>query len=189
VPVLQIVVGSTRPGRAGAPVAAWTAEQARAHGGFDVEVLDLAEIDLPMFDEPIHPVRAQYTNPHTKRWSETVARGDAYVFVTPEYNGSYAGVLKNAIDFLNHEWRYKPAGIVSYGGVSAGTRAAVALRSVLTTLRMVPAVDAVHIPFVGEKIAEDGTLVANDIMVAAAKTMFDEIERLRTGITPLRPAP
>lgn len=185
-PVLQIVVGSTRPGRVGAPVAQWIAERARDHGGFTVEVLDLAEIDLPMFDEPIHPMRAQYSNDHTRKWSATVARGDAFVFVTPEYNGSYPGSLKNAIDFLNHEWRYKPAGVVSYGGVSAGTRAAVALRSVLSTLRMVPVVDAVSIPFVGEKIAEDGTLVANDVMVSAAKTMFDEIVRFLPGTSPLR---
>src|SRR5262245_52104298 len=85
-PVLQIIIASTRPGRIGAPVSAWFAAQARDHAGFEIEVLDLKEINLPFLDEPKHPRFRDYQHDHTKRWSATIDRADAYVFVIPEYN-------------------------------------------------------------------------------------------------------
>ncbi len=130
-PVLQVIAGSTRPGRKGIAVAHWVAAQAEAHGGFDVELVDLADAGLPVLDEPNHPRLGQYTKDHTKAWSATISRADAFVFVFPEYNHSIPGGLKNAIDFLFHEWADKAAGLVSYGGVSAGTRSAAALKPVL----------------------------------------------------------
>jgi len=178
---LAIIVGSNRRESINRKLAQALAKL--GEGAFDVSFVQID--DLPMFNQDLESNRPE----STLRLKREIEAADAILIVTPEHNRSIPAVLKTALAFLNHEWRYKPAGIVSYGGVSAGTRAAVALRSVLTTLRMVPAVDAVHIPFVGEKIADDGTLVANDVMVAAAKTMLDEIERLRTGIAPLRPAP
>lgn len=184
-PVLQIVVGSTRPGRVGAAVAAWFAEEARCHGGFAVELVDLAEVALPMYDEPNHPMTGQYLNDHTKAWSETVRRASAYVFVTPEYNNGYPASLKNAIDYLNAEWRHKPVGFVSYGGVSAGTRAVAQLKQVVTTLRMVPVQDAVNIPFVQQFLA-DGVLTPNEIMTAAAKQVLDELVKLGTALATVR---
>ena len=185
-PVLQVVIASTRPGRLGAPVAAWFAECAREHGGFTVEVIDLAEVDLPMFDEPKHPRLGQYEYQHTKDWSATISRGDAFVFVVPEYNYGFNAAIKNAIDYLHVEWQHKPIGFVSYGGVAAGTRAVQMLKQVVTTLKMVPVFDSVNIPFVAQFIAEDGALHANDIMQGAAKAMLDELMRWETAVKPLR---
>ncbi|MCS7478447.1 NADPH-dependent FMN reductase [Umezawaea endophytica] len=184
-PVLQIVIGSTRPGRAGGPVAAWFAGEARAHGGFTVEVVDLAEVALPMFDEPNHPMTGKYVHDHTEAWSEVVRRASAYVFVTPEYNNGYPAPLKNAIDYLNAEWRDKPVGFVSYGGVSAGTRAVAQLKQVVTTLRMVPVQDAVNIPFIQQFVA-DGVLTPNDVMTSASKVMLDELVKLSTALSAIR---
>src|SRR5947209_7654159 len=122
-PKLEIIIASTRPGRVGLPVAQWFYQRAVAHGGFEVELVDLAEINLPFMDEPKHPRLRQYVHQHTRDWSAKVDSADAFVFVTPEYNFSFNAVLKNALDYLHWEWQYKPAGFVSYGGVSAGTRA------------------------------------------------------------------
>ena len=118
--VLQVVTVSTRPGRIGGPIADWFIEAAREHGGFEVDPVDLAELDLPMMDEPNHPRLQQYTKDHTKAWAARVERADAFVFVSPEYNFGIAAPLKNALDYLQKEWAYKPASFVSYGGVSGG---------------------------------------------------------------------
>jgi NAD(P)H-dependent FMN reductase len=185
-PVLRVIIGSTRPGRVGLPVGNWIAERAREHGGFDVEVTDLAELDLPMFNEPAHPRLKQYVHQHTKDWSALVDGSDAFVFVIPEYNYAITAPVKNAIDYLNHEWQNKPAGIVSYGGVSAGTRAAQMLKQVITTLKVVPMVEAVSIPMVREFIDEDGRLKPNEIMESAATVMFDELLRWTEALRPLR---
>jgi NAD(P)H-dependent FMN reductase len=184
-PTLTIIVGSTRPGRAGAPIAEWFAERARAHGGFDVEVVDLAEVGLPLLDEPNHPRLGQYTKQHTKDWSAIVDRADAVVFVTPEYNYGYPAALKNAIDFLHGEWRDKPAGFVSYGGVAAGTRAVQQLKQVVTTLRMTPVFDSVNIPFHAQLI-KDGKFEATDLLNQAADTMLDELVRIESALHQLR---
>ena len=177
-PVLQVIAGSTRPGRKGIAVAEWVARQAEAHGGFDVELVDLADAGLPVLDEPNHPRLGQYTKDHTKDWSATISRADAFVFVFPEYNHSIPGGLKNAIDFLFHEWADKAAGLVSYGGVSAGTRSAAALKPVLGALRVVPVVEAATIPFFTQFIDEDGVFTGNAELEAGASAMLDEIARL-----------
>jgi NAD(P)H-dependent FMN reductase len=184
-PTLTVIVGSTRPGRAGQPIAEWFAERARTHAGFDVEVADLAQIGLPLLDEPNHPRLGQYTQQHTKDWSATIDRADAVVFVTPEYNYGYPASIKNAIDFLHREWRDKPVGFVSYGGVAAGTRAVQQLKQVVTTLRMVPVFDSVNIPFHTQLIA-DGKFHANDVLDQAADTMLDELARLESALHQLR---
>jgi NAD(P)H-dependent FMN reductase len=173
-PVLQVIVGSTRPGRAGKAIADWFVDRARGHGGFDVEVVDLAEVDLPLLDEPEHPRLQHYTHEHTKRWSEIVSRGDAFVMVTPEYNHSFPATLKNALDYLHVEWAHKPVGFVSYGGVSGGTRAVLGLKQVAATLRMVPVVDAVNVPFFTQFV-RDGRFLPNDVTDDAADTMLDEL--------------
>ena len=134
-PVLQVVIGSTRPGRVGPAVAGWIADRAQAQTGFDVEVADLAELNLPLFDEPEHPRLGRYTRQHTKNWSAVVDRSDALVFVVPEYNHTFNAATKNALDYLHREWQNKPAGIVSYGGASGGAHAARTLEPVLSTLQ------------------------------------------------------
>lgn len=185
-PTLQIIIASTRPGRVGLPVAQWFARRAVAHGAFTVEVVDLAEIALPFLDEPNHPRLRQYTQPHTKAWSARVDAADAFVFVMPEYNYGFNAPLKNAIDYLHWEWQYKPVGFVSYGGVSAGTRAMQMIKQVVTTLKMTPMVEAVSIPFVRQFIDESGQVQANEVMETAATAMLDELARWEAALRSLR---
>ena len=128
-PTLQVVVVSTREGRKGPSVAEWFAEQVRQHGKFRAEIADLGVINLPMMDEPEHPRLRRYQHDHTKAWSSRIDRSHAFVFVTPEYNRSIPGVLKNAIDvgsrpYGKSSFLGKPIGIVgnspgALGGVTA----------------------------------------------------------------------
>lgn len=185
-PKLNVVVTSTRPGRVGYPVAQWFVDLAVAHGGFDVELVDLAEANLPLLDEPNHPRLGQYIHQHTKDWSASVDAADAFVFVTPEYNYGMPASLKNAIDYLHTEWQYKPVGFVSYGGVSAGTRAVQMTKQVVTTLKMTPVAEAVSIPFVSQFLDDDGVIQANEIMESSAKAMLDELLRYSNALAPLR---
>ncbi|MEO9176375.1 MAG: NAD(P)H-dependent oxidoreductase [Gaiellales bacterium] len=185
-PRLMIVIASTRPGRIGLPVAQWFEGQATAHGGFEVEVADLAELALPFMDEPAHPRLQQYVHAHTKRWSALVDAADAFAFVLPEYNYGFNAPLKNAIDFLHNEWRYKPVGLVSYGGVAAGTRAAQMIKQVVTTLKMTPLFEAVSIPFVAQFLDDDGVIQANPPMQQSAAAMLDELVRVEAALRPLR---
>jgi NAD(P)H-dependent FMN reductase len=184
-PILKIVIASTRPGRAGAPVGDWIERLARDHGGFAVEVLDLADIALPFVDERHHPFLQQYEHDHTRAWSALVDEADAFVFVTPEYNYGFCAPLKNALDFLFFEWQYKPVGIVSYGGVSGGTRGVQMLKQVLDGLKLSPVFDNVYIPFVQELVA-DGRLNAGAIHAAAAEKMLDELVRMEDALRNLR---
>ena len=185
-PKLLVIVGSTRPGRVGEPVADWFVRCAKAHGGFDVDVADLAVIDLPLLDEPNHPSKHDYQHDHTKAWSARVAAADAVVLVSPEYNTGTSAALKNAIDYLNREWKYKPVGFVTYGGVSAGVRAMEHLVQVSSILGMVPVLPAVNIPFVAKLLGEDRTLQANEVMERAAAGMLDELTKVEAVLRPLR---
>jgi NAD(P)H-dependent FMN reductase len=186
-PVLQVIVGSTRPGRVGIKVADWFHPTAVEHGGFDVQLVDLAKVALPLFDEPRHPRFGEYEHQHTKDWSATVQRADAFVFVVPEYNHGVNAATKNAIDYLHAEWRYKPVGFVSYGGVAAGTRAVQMLKQSMTALRMTPVFESVNIPFVQQFIHDD-RFVPNDILGAAASAMLDELLRVSEALRSLRAA-
>lgn len=184
-PVLQIIIASTRPGRVGEPVARWVEPIARAHEGFEVEIVDLAELNLPFLDEPNHPFMRTYTHQHTRDWSAQVERADAFVFVVPEYNHGMSAVLKNALDFLFYEWQYKPVGVVSYGAVSGGTRGVQALAGTLWSLKMQLIFHNVYIPFV-QQLIEDGELKANEIMDEAAAKMLDELHRMELALRGLR---
>lgn len=186
-PVLQIVIGSTRPGRIGPSIAAWFAEKAREHGDFEVEVVDLADFGLPIFDEPHHPMQRRYTQPHTKAWSASVDRADAIVFVHPEYNHSINGALKNAIDYLHGEWAHKPVSFVSYGGASGGLRAVQALKPVVSALKMYPTAAAVALSFPQRQI-ESGVFAATADQDKAAGTVLDEMSALTAAVSPLREA-
>jgi NAD(P)H-dependent FMN reductase len=181
----MIIIASTRPGRAGAPIGAWFAAQAERHDGFEIDLVDLAELNLPMMDEPNHPRLRQYTHRHTKDWSERVDAADAVVFVTPEYNHSFPAPLKNAIDYLVQEWQYKPAGFVSYGGVAGGTRAVQSLKPVLDLLKMTAIPESVVIPFVS-KLLHGGTFEPGEQLETSAETMLNELARWTTALSPLR---
>ncbi|MFC6880719.1 MULTISPECIES: NADPH-dependent FMN reductase [Actinomadura] len=132
---IGIILGSTRTGRAGERVAHWVLEQARQRGDADYELIDLAEVDLPQIDEPFPPAMGRYTHPYTQQWARTVAAYDGYVIITPEYNRSFPGVLKNALDRVYAEWNNKAVGLVSYG-MDGGVRAVEALRPVLGALQL-----------------------------------------------------
>src|SRR5689334_15288346 len=121
---IAVILGSTRPGRNGAVVADWVLAQAAGRTAATYELLDLVDYPLPHLDEPVSAKAGSelYSKDHTKAWANKIAEYDGYVFVTPEYNHSTSGVLKNAIDFLYQEWTNKAAGLVSYGGVG-GARA------------------------------------------------------------------
>ena len=185
-PRLLIIIASTRPGRIGLPVGRWFVQRAAEHAEFELDVADLAELDLPLLDEPNHPRLREYTHDHTRAWSARVDASDAIVMVTSEYNSGYPAPLKNAIDFLHHEWRYKPVGFVSYGGVSAGTRAVGQLRQVVLAVAMMPAPTSVNIPFVRQFLDEDGTLTGNEVLVQAASGMLDDLVGLQAALAPLR---
>jgi len=174
-PRLQIIIGSTRPGRRGAAVGRWFHDLAGRHGRFDVELVDLAEVDLPLLDEPQPPGRGPYAQEHTRRWSRTVSAGQAYVFVVPEYNHSYNAATKNALDFRNEEWRHKPVGFVGYGGIAAGARAILALTPVVVALGMTPLSRAVHIPLINRALAADGSLTTDGRLDGSASTLLDDL--------------
>jgi NAD(P)H-dependent FMN reductase len=130
-----IVIGSTRPGRKAEAIARWVYEIAKKRGDAEFEVVDIKDFNLPLFDEPRSPMMGQYSQPHTKAWAAKIASFDAFVFVTPEYNHSTSGALKNALDFLYREWNNKAAGFVGYGGVG-GARAVEQLRLVMGELQV-----------------------------------------------------
>jgi NAD(P)H-dependent FMN reductase len=181
----MIVVGSVRPGRIGLRIAEWVRERAEATGAFEVDFVDLAELNLPFMDEPNHPRLRQYTKSHTIAWSERVDAADAFLFVTPEYNHSYSPVLKNALDFLNEEWWRKPVGFVSYGGVSAGTRGVVALATATSCLGMVKIGANVEIGFAGAMVA-NGVFVPGDKESALIEKELVELEELSGVLAPAR---
>lgn len=182
---LGVIVASVREGRAGGPIAKWFAGAARAHGGFDVEMLDLKTWDLPMLSEPHHPRLRQYTQDKTRQWSAAVEACDAYAIVTPEYNFGAPPALINALDHLYHEWSYKAACFVSYGGVSGGMRSAQHAKSILTTFKIVPIVETVAIAYVA-KLVENGTFTADPRHDKSAALMLDELARWTKALNALR---
>jgi len=182
---LHVVIASTRPGRVGLPVGKWFHEAARGHAAFETRLVDLAEVNLPLFDEPKHPRFGEYERPHTRAWSAIVSEADAFVFVTPEYNYSAPPSLLNAIDFLHGEWRYKPVGFVSYGGPAGGTRSVQMLKQTVTSLKMMPIPEAVMLPLVAKQV-EDGVFRATDANQSAAAAMLDELARWTAALKTLR---
>lgn len=184
-PILLVVIASTRPGRVGLPVGQWFTQFAQRHGAFEVRVVDLFELDLPLMNEPHHPRLHDYTQNHTKEWSRIVDAADAIVFVMPEYNYSMTAPLKNALDYLYIEWQYKPVGLLSYGGISGGLRAAQMVKQVVTTLKMMPIPEGVSIPFV-HQLVKDGVFQPNELTLQSAQIMLDELVRWEEALRSLR---
>ena len=184
-PHLQIFIVSTRPSRKGPLVATWFEGRARQHGHFDIEIVDRAEVNLPMMDEPEHPRLQRYHHDHTKAWSARISKADAFVFVTPEYNFSAPPSLSNAIDYLVHEWAYKPVGFVSYGGVSGGMRSVQTAKLMVTGFKMMPMVEAVNIPFYTQ-LMQDGVFKSNETHDKAVGPMLDELLRWSEALKTLR---
>lgn len=185
-PKLHVIVCSTRPGRVGLAVGRWFHGFASQHGGFDAALVDLADFALPVYDEPRHPRLQQYEHEHTRRWSRSVAAADAYVFVTPEYNGMPPPALTNALDYVYREWNYKPCGFVGYGGVAGGQRAVQVARLHAVSLKMVPLVEGVAVPMVASLLDGSGAFGSNELIDTSARALLDELLRWAGALQPLR---
>lgn len=183
---LKIIIASTRPGRKGPVIASWVYEMAIRNGEFDASLLDLAIINLPFFDEPLHPRLKKYEHEHTKNWSHIIESADAFIIVTPEYNYGYPASIKNALDFLYNEWNYKPVAFVSYGGQAGGTRAVQMLKQVVTAQKMMPIPESVHLPFFTNFINEQDGFVPDDAVDKAAGTMFAELSKWTKALKTMR---
>jgi NAD(P)H-dependent FMN reductase len=197
---LKIIIGSTRPGRAADHVMPWITGLAKQHPAFTVEVLDLRDWPPPFFAETVQtvgdPRDPSYSDPLVKRWNQRIAEGDAYLFVTPEYNHSVPGVLKNAIDsvFASFAFRHKPAAFVGYsGGIAAGIRAIEHLAHIVIEAEMVPLRSTVLIPVTGAAFGQDGEPRDPEAAIAAGILLDDlawwaaVLQRAR-GDNPLPPA-
>lgn len=179
---LMIIWGSSRQGREGGVVAEWVKKRAEADERFEADFVDLKELDLPFFDEPLSPFTMsregkEYTHPEGKAWAERVGQADGVLIVTPEYNHGPAAVLKNALDWVGPEWIDKPVGFVSYGGVSGGARAVEQLRSITIELGLVQVANPIHFVFFTKAFDKKGEPVSESID-DSLKKMFDEIIRL-----------
>lgn len=162
---LEIVVASVRAGRIAPVVANWFAATARQRPEFDVRVLNLAETPLP---------QDLSGGPEAEAFTRRIDAADAFVVVTSEYNHGYPAALKTAIDTVKHEWRTKPVGFVSYGGLSGGLRAVEQLRQVLVEVHMVPVRQSVSFHRVKHAFAPDGT-TTDDAAIDGAERMLDQI--------------
>ena len=156
---LQVIIGSTRPGRVSERVAKWVATSARELPETQVELVDLADYHLPFLDEPISP---RYNpnrtpNPEAKRWLSKLAEADAYVLVTPEYNRSYPAVLKNAIDYVDFQMERKPVALVAHGS-TGGAQAVSHLRGVLPGVQAITVPSATYLIQAAQLFDEQGTL-------------------------------
>jgi len=170
---IAIILGSTRPGRNGKQVADWILEQATRRDDAEFELVDLADHPLPHLDEPMPPAMGQYRNDHTRKWAEKIAEFDGYVFVTPEYNHSTSGVLKNAIDYLHREWNNKAAALVGYGGVG-GARAIEHLRLVLAELQVATVRQTLTLSLTTD-FEKYSTFTPSDHQAVLLDTMFDQL--------------
>ena len=180
---IGIILGSTRPGRNGEAVARWVHEHA---AGRDVayELIDLADFPLPHLDEALPPSAGQYANAHTKEWSQKIAQFDGYIFVTPEYNHSISGVLKNAIDYLYSEWNNKAAAFVSYGSVG-GARAIEHLRAIASELQIAHVRQQLSFSLVSD-FENYSVFTPAAYHARSASTLFDQLEAWTSALKTVR---
>lgn len=180
---IAVILGSTRPGRNGKAVADWVLEQSAGRSAH-YELIDLADYPLPHFDEFKPPMMQDYANPHTLNWAKTIQQFDGFVFVTPEYNHSTSGVLKNALDYLNVEWNNKAAAFVGYGGVG-GSRAVEHLRGIASSLQLAHVSQQLAFSlFTDFRGMTD--FAPGPQHVPAAQTMFSQLEAWASVLKPLR---
>lgn len=171
---IGIILGSTRPGRNGEAVARWVLEQAQSRGDADYELVDLADYPLPHLDEAIPASRGMYEGEHTRAWAAKIDEFDGFVFITPEYNHSTSGVLKNALDYLYAEWNNKAAGIVSYGAVG-GARAAEHLRLILGELQIADVRGQVALSLIHD-FENYSVFTPGEWQAGLLHTMLDQVE-------------
>lgn len=178
----MIIWGSSRRGRKGEVVTNWVKHQVTADGRFEIDYVDLQEQKLPFFDEPQSPFDMDslddYTHPESKAWAQRVATSEAYLFITPEYNRSIPGVLKNAIDTVGKPWINKPAGIISYGGLSGGMVATAHLRLIAVELGLIQVAKWIAFPYFKEAFDQNGRPLKADYYEANFKKLLNELIRL-----------
>lgn len=172
---IRIITGSTRPGRFNIQPARWITGIAQKRNDMRVELLDLLEINLPFLDEPVSASQNKYSKEHTKQWSAKIAAADGFVFVTPEYNHSYSPALKNALDYLYHEWSYKPVAFVSYGALAGGSRAVEHLRGVAAEFKMYDLREQVMLPNYWENLDDKGEYNFTERHTKSAAAMLDAL--------------
>ncbi len=177
---LQVLIGSTREGRNADLVVRWLLPLVQAHGAFEVEVLDLREWKLPMFQETIATVgdfaNPTYSNPVVKRWNNKIKEADAYLIITPEYNHGVPAVLKNAIDsvFFSFGFRQKPVAFAGYSmGVAAGVRSVEQLNQIMLETEAVPIRTQILVPFVNNAFDGEGKPVAPVINISVPVVLDD----------------
>ncbi len=183
---LQTIICSTRPGRVGSSVAEWFSTVADEQAGFENELIDLADFNLPVYDEPNHPRMQKYEHDHTKAWSESVSKADAFVFVIPEYNFCPPPSFINAVNYLFNEWNYKPCAFVSYGGVSGGLRSAQTAKQLVTTVKMMPMTEGVMVQMPWEKLDENHKFQAEDVHTQSANVMLEELAKWAQALKTMR---
>jgi NAD(P)H-dependent FMN reductase len=178
---LAVIIGSAREGRSGAVIAAWFLDEVESFGMFDLDVVDLAQIELPMSltQSPQPELAAVLTEV-----GDRLASADAFIVITPEYNHSFTAPMKNLIDWHRTEWQAKPVGFVSYGGLSGGLRAVEQLRQVFAELHATTIRDTVSFHAVWEQFGPDGRLRTPDAAVPAKLLL----EKLVWWATALRDA-
>ncbi|GLW07372.1 FMN reductase [Microtetraspora sp. NBRC 13810] len=181
---IAIVVGSTRPGRKAETIARWVRDIAAKRGDAEYDILDIADYDLPLFDEPMPPALGGYTLPHSHNWAATIASYDGFVFVTPEYNHGPSGALKNALDFLFAEWNHKAAAFVGYGA-SGGVRAVEHLRLVLANLAIAAVRPQVELSLFHD-FAEMTTFTPGAHQEEAVTGMLDDLVRWTGALKTVR---
>jgi NAD(P)H-dependent FMN reductase len=185
-PKIAIIIGSTRPGRVGEAVARWVLDIAERRDDAEYELVDIAEFKLPHLDEEVPPAVGRYSQAHTFAWAEKIASFDGFVFVTPEYNHSTSGALKNAIDFLFAEWNDKAAGFVGYGSVG-GARAVEHLRLVMAELKVATVRAQVTLSLATD-FKNYTEFAPADHHVEAVDTMLDQVAVWSTALAPIRAA-
>jgi NAD(P)H-dependent FMN reductase len=183
---IAVLIGSTRAARRGPAVAAWVAEAARRHPALataQIDVLDVADADLPLLDEPVPAIRGDYRNAHTVRWAETVRAYDAFIVVTPVHNASYPASLKNAIDYLYAEWNDAVVGFVGYGA-HGGSRAIDHLRTVFAEVKAITVAQEVSLEIFSDFdfSAVDPTNSAATGRVAARPHQHDALDAMLAGV-------
>ena len=181
---IGIILGSTRPNRNGEQVARWVYDIASRRDDAEFELVDLRDYPLPHLDEPLPPSMGQYQNEHTKAWADKIASFDGFIMVTPEYNHSTSGVLKNAIDYLYAEWNNKAVGFVSYGAVG-GARAAEHLRLVAGELQMADVRQQVTLSLLTD-FENFSVFKPGDFNVQALDKCLDQVVAWSTALAPLR---
>ncbi|MBP2708135.1 NAD(P)H-dependent oxidoreductase [Microbispora sp. RL4-1S] len=183
---IGIILGSTRPGRNGEAVARWVLDLAKQRPDAEFELVDLLDYPLPHLDEAIPPSMGQYSQPHTLQWAEKIASFDGFVIVTPEYNHSTSGALKNAIDFLFAEWNNKSVGFVSYGAVG-GARAVEHLRLIAGELMMADVRNQVMFSLATD-FENYSVFQPKDYHQGLLHAMLDQVVAWSNALAPLRSA-